>query len=194
MSQAVGISSPERDVFRIVFHWMTRRTELLFCNRKQCFGSRVVHRRLYPCIDGRPPFRSDRSIHYTGNIELCGTSGRQRDTHARSDERYDRYPLRRFLNDLRRESFCLTCLDRPLISELCNLGGKEHEWLVLEHFERNETAFCQVGRKRSRRCNAARRLRRGLWRSVKPSSRYKRYTSFLPTFQPSRFNSTRILR
>src|SRR5207247_10534245 len=33
-----------------------------------------------------------------------------------------------------------------------------------------------------------------LWRSVKPSSRYSRYTRFLPTFQPSRFSSTWIFR
>ena len=51
-----------------------------------------------------------------------------------------------------------------------------------------------VGRKRSRRCIAARRFRRGLCRNVKPFSLYRRYTSFFPTFQPSRFNSTRIFR
>src|SRR5207245_11672758 len=51
-----------------------------------------------------------------------------------------------------------------------------------------------VGRNRSWRCSEARRFRRGLCRIVRPSSRYNRYTSFFPTFQPSRFSNTRILR
>ena len=61
-------------------------------------------------------------------------------------------------------------------------------------FRTGVTTMADAGSAGWRRCIAARRFRRGLCRSVKPSSRYRRYTSFFPTFQPSRFSSTRIFR
>jgi hypothetical protein len=53
-----------------------------------------------------------------------------------------------------------------------------------------------IGRveKRSSRCRNAFLLRCGLFFNARPSSLYSRYTRCFPTFQPSRFSSTRILR